>query len=84
MLIERIYVSSVEQLNAINAAKDPVVKRDDMASVYADCIRADTAAFITLSERVDFVQVNNAILQRWPKGLEYIKRKAWKLLEPMV
>lgn len=79
-IIERVYISSVEQSNAINATKEKSVTRDVMAGFYADCIRADALAFHNKDERVNFREVNQAIMQRWPKGLSYIKDKAWKIL----
>jgi hypothetical protein len=77
--IERIYIASVEQSNAINAANDNECTRDVMAGFYRDCIIADKIH--PENGRVDFKAVNQAILQRWPKGLNYIKEKAWKLGE---
>lgn len=90
--IERIYLPLIDQSNAINAAASKEVTRDIMASFYEDCLIADTIARQRnkrraeegdndLEGRVDFKAVNNAILARWPKGLDYIKGKAWKALE---
>ncbi len=73
---ERIYIASVEQSNAINAASDKETTRDIMASFYRDCIIADQMH--AENGRVDFAAVNKAILARWPKGLKYIKELAWR------
>ena len=73
MSLERIYIGSVEQSNAINAAADPECDRDMMASFYADCLR--------VRNDVDWRAVNEAVLKRWFHDLIYIKTRAWKLLE---
>jgi len=88
-IIERIYLPSIDESNAINAAKADEITRDDMANFYEDCLIADNLAWQrnkraeedgeALEKRVDFKAVNNAILARWTKsGLVYIKTKAWK------
>lgn len=74
MPFERIYIASVEQSNAINAAADPECTRDQMAEFYADCLR--------VRDGVDWAAVNAAILKRWAKGLNYIKTRAWKKVAP--
>lgn len=79
-ICERIYIASVDQSNAINAAADKSCNREIMASCYMDCILADEQARIHVSERVDWAAVNKAILARWPKGLNYIKELAHKKL----
>lgn len=90
--IERIYLPSIDESNAINAALDSSncgVTRDDMVGFYEECIIADNLAWQRnkraeedgerLEKRVDFKAVNDAILARWsPSGLTYIKEKAWK------
>ena len=81
MIIERIYVSSIEQSNAVNCTKDKEATRNDMAFVYANCIIADLIGWRDGTERVDFRIVNDAILKRWPDGLLYIKTKAWKFVD---
>ena len=49
-------------------------KRNDIAVTYAFCISS--------SENPNFGKINRAIVQRWSRsGLDYIKRKAWKLIE---
>ena len=48
--------------------------RNSVALTYAFCLRQ--------REEVDFGIVNRAILERWSRsGLEYIKKKAWNLVE---
>lgn len=79
-MIERIFIASIEQSNAINAAADKGCNRQLMASCYMDCIIADEQARDRGGKRVDWIAVNNAILVRWPKGLDYIKKLAWKKL----
>lgn len=87
--IERIYLPSIDQSNAINAANSGECTRDDMAGFYEDCLIADNLAWQRnkdaaldgepLEARLDFKAVNDAILARWsPAGLKYIKEKAWK------
>lgn len=78
---ERIYLASVEQSNAVNASADKGCTSKNMACFYADCIRADFMARRSGQPRVDFKVVNEAILKRWPKGLNRIKEVAWKQLE---
>jgi hypothetical protein len=78
MPIERVYIPSNEQSNALAAAADPACTREDMAGCYAELIRC---AQIHGAESIDFAAVNRAILARWPAGLVWIKRRAWKLVE---
>lgn len=80
MTIERIYISSIDQSNAISATECKEVTRDDMAQLYAGCIVSDELARRDNRQRVDWVKVNEAITRRWPKGLIYIKKKAWKMI----
>ena len=81
MIIARVYIPSIEQSTAINCTKDIRRTRIDMAYAYADCIMADLIARADYKEGVDFKIVNKAILKRWPGGLRYIKRKAWKIVD---
>ena len=55
--------------------------------MYADCIRAylltneyNAGDVVTQRLNVDWTAINAAVVARWPKGLEYIKTKAWKLV----
>ncbi len=58
----------------LSALKAPELTRDIIALTYAFALRS--------SEDVDFGKVNRAIMDRWSvAGLEYIKRKAWKLVD---
>ena len=68
---ERIYSAANEQSNALNAAAHPECTRDLMAEFYADCLKCDRT-------KIDWAALNAAILKRWPKGLKYIKERAWK------
>jgi len=72
---EMVYVPSICQSNALLAASDPECNRDTMASLYADCIIADKQGQL---REVDFKKINEAITARWPKGLLYIKKMAWR------
>jgi len=75
--LERVYSPACEQSNAINATKDKSVKRNDMVGFYADCLRC---AAIHGVHSISWIAVNGAIVDRWPKGLNYIKKQAWKQL----
>ena len=79
-MFERIFIASIEQSNAINAASDKECNRDFMASCYMDCIIADQQAKRQGKIGVDWVAINNAIMARWPKGLNYVKVLAHKKL----
>ena len=68
--ITRIYDADSDFSNAMNAVKDKAATRLVIASFYADCIRARIRP-----EQVS--ELNHAILARWPKGLKFIKEKAW-------
>ena len=53
---------------------EPLTTRDSLALTYALAIRS--------SEVVDWEAVNAAIRERWSaSALNYIKRRAWKLIE---
>jgi hypothetical protein len=75
---ERVYIPSNEQSNALTAAADPACTRETMAGFYAGLIRC---AQVHGADSIDFSAVNRAILARWPAGLVWIKRRAWKLVE---
>lgn len=81
MSFERIYLSSVEQSNTINAADDKHTKQSDVAACYADAIIADHLARKQGITEVDFELVNQAIRARWPKGLNRVREQAWKILK---
>ena len=52
----------------------PEITRDSLAITYAFGLRGD--------ESIDWEKVNHAIIERWSlSALEYIKRKAWNMLE---
>lgn len=38
-------------------------------------------ALVIRSEKPDWLRINNAITARWPKGLERVKKMAWKIFE---
>ena len=76
MIVERIYLPSIEFSNAMNAVTDKSVNQSQLAKVYADCISSDPGM-----KHIDWTALNKAILARWPKGLERVKEKAWKELE---
>lgn len=73
---ERVYIPSIELQNAINAAKDKSCTREIMARFYADCIRCSTIHGLG---SIDWKTLNAAIVNRWPRGLEYIKSLARKI-----
>lgn len=68
--VVRTYFPRIETGNALNAAADSECTRETMVSFYADCIRAGTEC--------DWPAINAAILNRWPRGLQWIKQQAWK------
>lgn len=78
MIIERVYIPSIDFTNAMNAVADPECTRDTMASFYEDLLRC---SFANGTDCIDWKTVNKAILERWPRGLNYIKTKAWKLAQ---
>lgn len=54
---------------------NPAMKQADVAQTYALALRdMDTVP-------VDWKAANAAIVARWPKGLERVKKLAWKILE---
>jgi hypothetical protein len=55
---------------------DPAMKQRDVALTYSLAIRDESAV------PVDWKRVNAAILSRWPKGLQRVKERAWRLLAP--
>jgi coenzyme F420-reducing hydrogenase gamma subunit len=68
----------VEMVNPQGAMLDEIadrrMTRDDVAMTYAFAIRQ--------RDEVDFALVNKAIMDRWSlSALEYIKNKAWKMVE---
>src|SRR5262249_18388234 len=81
MRLERTYHAASEQANAGLPAADPEATQADMAHIYQDCIIADLLARRDHAPGVDFGAVNRAVTARWPKGLDRIKRLAWKRLE---
>lgn len=56
-----------------NESSMPEISRDKLAETYA-------MALIS-SWPTDWKRANAAILKRWPKGLNYIKNKAHKIVE---
>ncbi len=78
-MIERIYSVHCEQSNLLSAVADPRCTQADVASCYEDCLLADAAAKRDgLVERCDWRAINAAVAKRWPRGLERVKRLAWK------
>ncbi len=73
----RFFSNRLDTRNALLAAAGGAVNRDDMAEYYADCLRCKRAT----GKDCDWKAINAAILRRWPRGLLYIKRLAWKLAE---
>lgn len=54
----------------------PEMTQSSVALTYALAIRDERHV------PVDWKRANAAIQARWPKGLERVKRMAWKLMEP--
>ena len=77
-MFERIYSPAIDTMNAMNAIADPDCTRDAMAGFYEDLIHC---ANVHGTHSIDWKKINEAIVKRWPKGLEYIKTKAWKRVE---
>ncbi len=75
---ERIYDPATVQANALDAVADPKCTRELMATFYADLIRC---AQRYGNDCINSGVINLAIFTRWPKGLEFIKRRAWKLVD---
>ena len=57
-------------LHMIALARNDAITRDDMARAYGQ--------YLVLPD-VDWAAVNQAIVSRWPRGLKYIKRQAYKV-----
>ena len=51
----------------------PEMRQRDVALTYALAIRDESLV------PVDWKRANEAILRRWPKGLERVKRAAWRI-----
>lgn len=80
-IIEELFFPACNFSNAMNAVADKEVTRDDMAEFYADCLRAGAEHG---HDKIDWKALNLAIMKRWPKGLKYIKEKAWKKRRPPI
>lgn len=53
----------------------PQIKRKDIALTYRLAMESESEG----REKIDWLKVNTAIINRWSKaGLKYIKEKAWK------
>ena len=53
----------------------PEIKRNSIAMTYRLAMEADRDG----REKIDWLKVNTAIINRWSKsGLKYIKERAWK------
>ena len=81
MIVERFYFPANEQSNCLNAIADKRSKQADVAAFYADCIRADAIATRRGNIGCDWKAINRAICERWPKGLERVKKMAWKIVK---
>ncbi len=69
--IERVWTPDIELRNALSAADDPSVTQMRMAEYYADCLMHH--------DKIDWPKLNAAVKRRWPKGLQRVKEKAWKI-----
>lgn len=76
MIVGRMFVPSLEMSNAMNAIADKSCTRNTMAAFYADLI---ACASIHGHKCIDWKAINDAITKRWPKGLNYIKKMAWRV-----
>ena len=80
MPIERVYCVPIDESNALNCARDPSARVEDMVSMYADCIISEAKARERgSSDRVDWASLNRAISERW--SLLRIKKLAWKKID---
>ncbi len=77
MTFERVHISSIATDNALLGAKCPDVNQEHMADFYADMLRAEGIT----KKPCDWAAVNEAILERWPKGLTRIKEKAHRKIK---
>jgi hypothetical protein len=55
---------------------DKRMKQHDVALSYAAAIKTDEAKV----EAVDWKAINEAIVARWPKGLNRVKERAWGIV----
>lgn len=81
MIIEQVFNPTWCFTNALNAAADKDCNQAIMAEFYADCLRAAAEHGVA---SIDWRTLNSEIAARWPKGLERIKGKAWRLRRPPV
>lgn len=70
-MIDRMMLSDPTTL-IVDECKNPQMRQADVALTYALAIRDEDAV------PVDWVRVNEAIRRRWPKGLDRVKKLAWR------
>ena len=71
----RIELAACE-MTLLNEIAMKEIKRDSLALTYSMAIVSSEQNII------DWGKINKAIIERWSfSGLEYIKNKAWKLIE---
>ena len=80
MRLERIYLVSCEQSNALNAIADPDCTQKMAVEMLYDCHVADMIAKRDGTTRVDWPRLADAVLKRWPKGFERINDAVAKLV----
>jgi hypothetical protein len=69
----KVELMGVEEL-ILQEIADKDFTRDNVALTYAFCISS--------SEEMDFGKINSAIVARWSySALDYIKKKAWTIVE---
>jgi hypothetical protein len=70
---------SFQLVNAASVVESEIaagLQQKDIALTYALAMRSEDGG-----EKQDWPRMNNAILARWPKGLERVKTMAWKIAE---
>ena len=64
----------------IDIIKAPESKREDIVVPYAFCIKQSCC--VGSKQDINFKKINKAIIEKWSiNALNYIKEKAWKLVE---
>ena len=70
----KLYLTNCESV-LLQECVTPGIKRDDIAITYRLAMEAERDR----NEKIDWLKVNTAIINRWSKSaLKHIKEKAWK------
>lgn len=71
------FVLTINNALMLSEINNPKNKRNDIAKLYKSMIIWDEKY-----HTANWGDINRAIIKRWSRsGLEYIKRKAWRLVE---